>query len=129
MADAEELWKFYKATLIFDEEVHVKPTLEGTEIVVNGGHVNNWTMVNSMDEPLVQVSDLIVGLMGKYFVFLDNSITDVEAVVNCFNHIQLSNFQLWQEVLQDSFDYNKSFFEMIVSLEQNHNFFKILEIM
>jgi hypothetical protein len=123
----QELWKYYKAKLVFDEEVHIKPKLESTDIVVNGEHVSNWTMVDSKDEPLEQVSDLVVGLMGKYFVFLDDPINTIQSTINGFSQIQSENFKQWIDVLNKSYAYNKSFFEMTVSLEQNQNFFKLLE--
>lgn len=64
---------FSKSNHIFDEEKTVEAKFKNHELIEGGKIIHNYSFVKSHTNNYVQVSDMVVGLLGKLFVFLDES--------------------------------------------------------
>ena len=56
-------------------------------------------MVDSDDEPMVQVSDCIVSILRKYFMFLEMDGDDAIKVIEAFDEYQMANLKLLNFIL------------------------------
>lgn len=78
---------------IFDEEPTVQKQLSEIELYEGGVLLNNWSFVKSNENILIQVSDLIAGLLRKLFMFLDeNSFMEIYNIALKLSDIQVKNF-------------------------------------
>lgn len=112
----QEIYKFPMKTLIFDEEkvVH-RDICELTTMYMNGKPMDNFRFDESEDNPMIQVSDSIVGILRKYIQFLDREDEDIEADIANMSDIQMDNFRLMNRLLNKSLNYNPMFFHFIAS--------------
>lgn len=88
---------FSKSTHIFDEEQTVMKQFADIQLVENAVPLSNWQFVESHKNILVQVSDLVAGLLRKLFMFLDsNSINQIHSMALQLDEKQRDNFTtLW----------------------------------
>ena len=84
-------------------------------IVVNGTNLSNYSFVKSSEEPMIQLSDYVVAILKKYFVFLDRDFDMIEKDILGFDRDQLSNFMLLNSILLYSKEYNPLFHNYISS--------------
>lgn len=68
---AERIMLFENAVHVFDEETRIQERLASDAYQNIIGPHTSYRFVNSKTDMGVQVSDLIIGLMGKYFSFLN----------------------------------------------------------
>lgn len=88
---------------IFDEEPIVEKKLSEIELCEDGAVFQNWSFVKSNDNILIQVSDLIAGLLRKLFTFLDESALDeIITIALKLNEIQVKNFTILFELINRS---------------------------
>ncbi|WP_076573151.1 DUF3800 domain-containing protein [Janthinobacterium sp. TND4EL3] len=70
---------FTSAVHVFDEEPQIRMSLEKERIVV-GDQTVAYSFANSRDEPAIQVSDVLCGILGKHFSYMEKcSIEQLEA--------------------------------------------------
>lgn len=63
---------FKNSTHIFDEEKTVQAAIEGIR-VMNGVEEVEFSFADSKKVPGIQLSDIIVGFLGKYFTFIERT--------------------------------------------------------
>lgn len=63
---------FPHAKHIFDNEYKIEEIFAEYEFYNGDNKLENYKFVNSINNPLVQVSDCIVGLMGRYYTYVNN---------------------------------------------------------
>lgn len=61
---------FVMSTHIFDEEPRVRESLQRNEFVWDGQPIS-YRFARSHDEPAIQISDIVCGLLGKHFSFME----------------------------------------------------------
>jgi hypothetical protein len=69
---------------IFDQEPWIEKALERMSFRDNGCEVSNFEFVASHDDPGIQLSDVMIGLLGKYFSFLNRMERDELERVRAF---------------------------------------------
>ncbi|MEQ6389288.1 hypothetical protein RZN22_08150 [Bacillaceae bacterium S4-13-58] len=57
----------------FDEEAEAELALKNTIYTLKGEKLSNFKFIDSKNEQLIQISDIWVGLLGKLFAELDQS--------------------------------------------------------
>lgn len=65
---------------------------------------------------MIQLSDYIVGILRKYFMFLDRLQPRVDADIDSFDKVQMKNFELLNKILRRSLLYNPLFINTIMSI-------------
>lgn len=94
---------FSKSNHIFDEEQTVMKKFSDIQLCENGKNVKNWEFVKSHENILVQVSDVVAGLLRKLFTFFDeNSIEEVEQIASQLNEKQIHSFSVLWKLLYKS---------------------------
>ena len=122
----QEIIKFHRKDLIFDEEKQVQRRLEEEKLEINGELLTNYSFIDSKTNAMIQVSDYVVSIIKKYIMFLDRTELEIEQDIKNFDHIQKRNYVLLNSVLKDSLDYNPLYFNFIVSWYTYGNFIKYI---
>lgn len=62
----------------FDEEMQIAEKMQNIQFVFNGRNLDHFKFVKSHTNRYIQISDVIVGLLGKMFSYFDaNSLCDI----------------------------------------------------
>lgn len=122
--------KFPKAMHHFDEELSIQSKVEEIIVKYEKG-VTNYEFVNSKDNTMIQISDLVAGLLGKMFTFI-NSIpnNDMRKTVSKLNDIQISNCLAFNGLRKKSDIRNKGFLHSLTAigiLDKLNRFFSLVE--
>ncbi|NLJ17878.1 DUF3800 domain-containing protein [Globicatella sulfidifaciens] len=98
-----------KSEHIFDHELFVEEILHTNPIELSG-HKLNYKFVDSKDERLVQVSDLIVGVLRYWMALLESvNIEKLREILNELSELQKAKMKQFQEILLYSLDISTGF--------------------
>ncbi|MBS0470940.1 MAG: DUF3800 domain-containing protein [Proteobacteria bacterium] len=106
---------------IFDDEPWIEALLKKQEFRDGDQPLDNFRFAKSHDEPGIQISDVIVGLLGKYFTFL--TLTDKEGIVaarQTLSNVQLNNLRALNALIDTSIAENQIFVHSLLSLDDHH---------
>ena len=81
-----------------------------------GNVLCHYSFCDSSINAMIQLSDYIVGILRKYFIFLDRLQQEVDADIDSFDKVQMKNFQLLNKTLNRSLLYNPLFINTIISI-------------
>lgn len=118
---SSEIYSYPNKTLVLDTEKQVEKALTDEPIEVNGEKMKNFRFDNSALNPMIQVSDYVVSILRKYFVFLDRTLSDVISNIEQFDELQLENYKLLNRTLKRSLENNPLYFHYIASVEMQYN--------
>lgn len=87
----ESIMKFTKSMHHFDEEPSVQPQVLSA-LDENNYRIMNYEFIDSKKNTMIQLSDLVAGIVGKFFSFI-NSIhkSDLRKIVGTLNDVQIDN--------------------------------------
>lgn len=95
---------FRRAKHVFDEEDQVRRRLEERRVVFDGQAVN-YCFANSKNEPAIQISDVLCGLLGKHFSAMEKrSIEDLEVWTSNLSDRQRRNRALLSQLIDNAND-------------------------
>lgn len=108
---------FKYSSHIFDDEVKVFEELKHIELCDIDVPLNNYVCCKSNTDFMIQLSDIVVGIIGKFFEYLnkyelDKFYIDIESL----NNTQLLNLRILLNILVQSESFNKAFIHSIVPL-------------
>jgi hypothetical protein len=112
---AERIWLLKNATHILDVEPYIRKRLLAFELHDGDRPMTNFRFADSKAEAGVQVSDPIVGLLGKFLTYvgqtdLDDLIEDAEGL----NPLQRANLAALNVLLDRSVEENQAFMHNVV---------------
>ena len=125
------VYMFKNSQIFFDEELSIQEKMESITMVIDSKELKNFQFVNSKSNVMVQLSDVFVGIMARYFRFINSNITDVERLVDGFDKQQEVAFNKLNYILNISVSENSAFWDMFLctdmrevfsSLVDKHNF-------
>lgn len=91
---------FSKSFHIFDNEKIVQDEMSKIQLCEKGEKLNNWKFVDSSKNVFVQISDMVVGLLRKLFMYLDtNSLHDICVASQNLNNKQVKNFSMIRDLI------------------------------
>lgn len=114
------------ANHIFDHELLIEEILNANPIELFGHESIDYNFVDSKDERLVQVSDLIIGVLRYWMAFLESrSIQNIREILNEISEIQKITLKKFQEILLYSLSISTGFKHGVSSndFELKINFF------
>jgi len=111
---------FPTAYHLFDNEYVIEDEFNKIELLFNGAKASNYRFDNSKNHPLIQVSDCIVGLLGKYFTFV-NSINfgDINHILEKISPTQRHALKTFAQVMHKSENKSKLLHNSFQSLEEH----------
>ncbi|MCH5224599.1 MAG: DUF3800 domain-containing protein [Muribaculaceae bacterium] len=110
----QQIFNYPNKLLVFDEENQVESMLNNVTYEFKGQILKNFKFVKSNEEAMIQVSDYVVGILRKYFMFLDRHGSEVEKDIEDFSELELENFLKLNRLLRRSSTYNPAFSYLIV---------------
>ena len=108
---------FKKSEHIFDEEVKIIDYFNKFEFYDGDQVLNNFKFEKSHIQSLIQISDVVVGILGKYTEFINElKFDDIAKVKNNLNDLQKENFTKLFELCKNTELTNKAFVHYITAL-------------
>lgn len=84
----------------FDIECKIKEEIEKYDFYIGTRRTDNYIFVNSKEDPLVQVSDCIVGFLGKYFIFINElELSDISNICEKMSDVQKDTLSLFARLI------------------------------
>lgn len=112
-----QIHTFKNATHVFDNETHVERIMRKYELR-DGDRRLNYRFADSKDEPGIQLSDILAGLVGRHFNYLqDHSLTKLLQRRNQFDQTQNTNLALLRELIDRSDDFSSGLFHAVMPLD------------
>lgn len=112
----QEIITFRHKTLLFDEEKQVQDKLSSENLKYDGTVLCHYSFCDSSSNAMIQLSDYIVGILRKYFMFLDRLQPEVDVDIYSFDKAQMENFKLLNKILKRSLLYNPLFINTTMSI-------------
>ena len=110
---------FYNSQHIFDEETEIQEKLEKYSLQRNGKEVDSFKFVNSTEEVLVQISDVIAGILGKLFKYINSTtINEMRKDIAILTQTQVNCILLLGKIRVESEIENKGFLHSIAPLAE-----------
>lgn len=111
---------FPYAQHIFDNEFCIASEFDKYEINLGNKRADNYKFVDSKTDSLVQVSDCIVGLLGKYYTYVNKiNIHEVYQIIEKLTPMQKSTLKLFAQIIKKSEDLSKLLLNSSESLEEH----------
>jgi hypothetical protein len=102
---------------IFDGEPWIEGILKNQIFLDDGKEIDNFRFVDSVTSPGTQMSDVTVGLLGKYFTYLNRTDWDaLETARNSLTERQRKNILCLKVLLEGSIAENPIFFHTVLSI-------------
>lgn len=84
---------------VLDREDTIEKALNKMRFTFGDIPWKRWRMVDSNNEPMVQISDCIVSILRKYFLFLEMDEDETIKVIEAFDEYQMANLKLLNFIL------------------------------
>jgi hypothetical protein len=121
------LYTFVNSKHIFDEERSIEKFFEDYEEFVYKKNKIDICFVNSKYNEFIQLSDVMIGLIGKMYEYLNmKSMDDIEKDINDLNNIQRKNLILLKNIIIKSDKVCKCFIHSIEPLTEKRKFELVL---
>ena len=106
----DTIMKFSKSMHHFDEELSIQDKVAKT-VSEFDKDATNYEFINSKDNTMIQISDLVAGLLGRMFFFINSvsSYNEIRKKVIELNDIQVINCKHFNELRIKSNFHNKGF--------------------
>jgi hypothetical protein len=107
---------FNNAVHILDMEEQIRDRLQAMALTRGGVPAANFTFVDSKTEPGIQLSDVVVGLLGKlHSYFTQTRLQDVASLRAGLRGVSLANAELLKDCIARSHDANTAFLNHVMS--------------
>jgi len=106
---------------IFDEELEIQKYFDECNFVRNGLEIDCFKFVNSKDDVLVQVSDVVAGIFGKLFSYINsNDLKDIRSNVSELDQTQITNILMINKLRYKSDKRNRGFLHSLAPLHETN---------
>lgn len=120
---------FKKSIHHFDEEPSIQSKVTKSITIFNEKDTNNYEFVNSKNNTMIQISDLVSGLLGKMFGFINSlSIDDMDEIVKELSNIQLLNCIGLNRLRLKSDDRNKGLLHSVAPVGTTYKLNRFLKL-
>ncbi|RUA05640.1 MAG: hypothetical protein DSY43_04195 [Gammaproteobacteria bacterium] len=110
---------FKNSTHIFDNEDTIEKEFQKYKIVDGEVEIKNYSFVDSKTNRLIQLSDILVGLIGKLSGYINTSAKEsIYTDCSSLNSVQRQNLGLLLKLIDDSHDKNIGFLHATDSHEE-----------
>lgn len=117
----QPVYLFKNSTHIFDNEDSIIEVMREYKILDGPLEIKNYSFVDSQSSQLTQLSDVLVGLIGKLTAYINtNSRDGIEADFQSLSSIQCENIDLLLDLIDESHNKNTGFLQIIDSYEERY---------
>ena len=126
----QKICLFKNSEHIFDVEEVVKADISAIKFIDGACNLTNYRFADSKDEAGVQISDVITGILGKMFTFLNTtSASEIARLIGHPTDQQRKNLCLIKKLLQRTLEECPAFAHYTLSLEDRKRENSILNIL
>lgn len=101
---------FKNSNHILDIEEEIEARLMAQTFVDNGRPIHNYKFVNSKHEGGIQIADATVGLLGKFFTFINRTeLDDLHGIKSQLSPRQIQTLSRLSKLINQSIDENSAF--------------------
>ena len=108
------IYMFKNSQVIMDEELSIQDKLKSYCLSLDGTTLENYQFVNSKENVMVQLSDVMMGIIARYLRFVNTNIDNIDNVVSKFDANQLASLYLLNNILDISVSENPAFWDMFL---------------
>lgn len=116
------------SNLTLDNEGDIINYLQQTPLFMDGKLLVNYQFVDSKSNTFVQLSDIVVGLLSRYFAFVDKKWDDIKKDLDQLTDTALQNLHLLNEILAYSEQENILFCNQVDRIGVIKNFWHAVYI-
>lgn len=110
---------FPNSNHIFDAEHSIEGVMSSFVFPADPGKTPNYRFVESRSVNEIQVSDVVAGLLGKYFTFIrDSSDADIARSKNSLNDQQRNNMAALRDLIDKSDFVSNAFFHSVATEDE-----------
>lgn len=110
--------------LTLDNEGDIIESLKNTPLFMDGEKLKNYQFIDSKSNTFIQLSDVIVGLLSRYFLFVDKKWDDIKQDLDQLTDTALQNLHLLNEILIYSEQENRLFCDQVERIGVIKNFWQ-----
>ncbi|MBS1596090.1 MAG: DUF3800 domain-containing protein [Bacteroidetes bacterium] len=116
---ARPIYLFLHSDHFFDNETEIQQLLVDMPLLYKGQKITNYSFFESKADKLIQASDVIIGLTGKFFKYINSSSHDdiLELMFNLLD-IQSENLALFLGLIEKSLGFNQGLIHYIDGHEE-----------
>lgn len=118
---------FNNAKHILDEEVSIQENITKQQVMLDGKELDNYHFVKSESDRMIQLADVICGLIGKMFV-MANTINEQDLELIDLNEMQVTNLTLLKKIIDKSILENQAFIQNNPNMLQINRISQILDL-
>ena len=112
----EPIYMFINSEHKFDKESIVFERIKEIKLTYNNVQLSNYEELVSTENLLVQLSDVVAGLLAKFFDYItDIDIINLKMILSNLVGIQKENFIKFSKVINKSDKYNRAFLHSSIS--------------
>lgn len=115
----QKIYTWQNSCLIFDKEADIEDALSNTTIILEGQKLCNYSFIKSHEEPMIQMSDIAVGIVAKYLQIIDQLDTDFSIEIDAYDTKQKRIFKKLNNWLLTSREFNPVFFHQVTSIKKH----------
>ncbi len=113
------IYLFKNSTHILDNEDSISEIFQDYRILDGDDEIKNYSFVDSQSNPMVQLSDVFVGLIGKFKNYINsNPSTQIQTDLDSLSEIQTTNLNLLISIIDKSENENLGFLHNTDSFEE-----------
>lgn len=115
----QPIYIFKNSLHIFDHEAEIEKILSEFRLMDAEREIG-FNFSDSREMVGIQLSDVITGFLGKYFVFIeDNSIVELLNKKDHFNFVQVKNLELLRRLIDASDEVSNGFFHRVAPMSSD----------
>lgn len=112
------IYMFINSLHIFDNEEEIQTKFNEYKIIYNDKEINSYSFIDSKDDQFIQLSDVVVGILGKLSKFINTStIDEIIRIIQEFSEQQLKTLDSLLKLVCKSHDKNIAFLHSVDSYD------------
>lgn len=113
------LYLFLNSKHIFDKEDSIEPLINELNLTYDNSKIDNFTFIDSKGNRFIQLSDILIGLIGKFYNFInENSKEQIKESLKNLNDLQTKTLKSFCKILIESENKNKAYVFITVSNDE-----------
>ncbi len=123
----QPFWLFKNSNHTLDNESTIESALEGSTLTCQDEAIENYVFCDSKDDPHIQISDVITGVVGKLFSFAkDSKMSEISEFRLSIDGTAAENMRLLTDIMQRTLVRSRGFHLHIISEGEHKRLDKLL---
>ena len=115
------IYMFKNSLLFFDEELSIQEQLKSYSLLLDGATLENYQFINSKENVMVQLSDVMMGIIARYLRFV-NTNNSIDEAVSKFDANQIASLYQLNNILNFSASSNPAFWDLFLCYDMRSRF-------